>query len=209
MPLRAGTLPSYQKIRRPGSGTGFRPCRGSDFVSALIYRPLGQDLAFWIRFRLIGAQNFPIWDPHTSVGIFGGPSRAWTLHTSDPCASTFHIMGHGYVPYNDAPQNSLSGLVRPSSLQPQSIKAHDPCALCFKDIFVLPSAMKLATVFAFALATVGTNASAIGKRQSCPEAVRFGIPHIVPSDLQPGTVSRFMRTRSDNSSFPHASGFHD
>ncbi|PBK87828.1 hypothetical protein ARMGADRAFT_1016415 [Armillaria gallica] len=47
--------------------------------------------------------------------------------------------------------------------------------------------MKLATVFAFALAAVGTNASAIGKRQSCPEAVRFGIPHIVPSDLQPGT----------------------
>ncbi len=132
MPLRAGTLPSYQKIRRPGSGTGFRPCRRSDFVSALVHRPLGQDLAFWIRFRLIGAQNFPIWDPHTSVGIFGGPSRAWTLHTSDPCASTFHIMGHGYVPYNDAPQNSLSGLVRPSSLQPQSIKAHGSVCIVFQ-----------------------------------------------------------------------------
>ncbi|KAK0229478.1 hypothetical protein EDD85DRAFT_889862 [Armillaria nabsnona] len=47
--------------------------------------------------------------------------------------------------------------------------------------------MKLATVFAFALAAVGTNASAIGKRQSCAEASRFGNLQVVPSDLQPGT----------------------
>ncbi|KAK0204290.1 hypothetical protein DFS33DRAFT_1261008 [Desarmillaria ectypa] len=47
--------------------------------------------------------------------------------------------------------------------------------------------MKLTSVLAFVLAAVGTNASAIGKRQFCPEAARFGVFQVVPSDLQPGT----------------------
>ncbi|KAK0452083.1 uncharacterized protein EV420DRAFT_691202 [Desarmillaria tabescens] len=47
--------------------------------------------------------------------------------------------------------------------------------------------MKLTSVLAFALAAVGTSASAIGQRQFCPEASRFGNLQVVPSDLQPGT----------------------
>ncbi|KAK0492592.1 hypothetical protein EDD18DRAFT_463064 [Armillaria luteobubalina] len=47
--------------------------------------------------------------------------------------------------------------------------------------------MKLATVFAFALAAVAVHASPTDKRLSCAEASRFGNVQVVPTNLQPGT----------------------
>ncbi|KAK0191958.1 hypothetical protein F5146DRAFT_954224 [Armillaria mellea] len=47
--------------------------------------------------------------------------------------------------------------------------------------------MKLATVFAFALAAVGVNASPTEKRLNCAEASRFGDVQVVPTNLQPGS----------------------
>ncbi len=51
----------------------------------------------------------------------------------------------------------------------------------------------LATAFPLILAAVGVNASPAGKRLICSEAARFGVLQVVPSDLQTGSVSRFMR----------------